>query len=91
MEKEKYTYRQSFMYPDHQRYKWVNHPNNNDAMETGDIPIIVVPMDVDPPVFTRINRAYTETDKNRFKQEEAIFFRSAEHMARNCPVKKQQF
>jgi hypothetical protein len=92
MEKEKYTYRQSFMYPDHQRYKWVSpqqqrrngnrrHPNDE-----------VVPMDVDPPVFTRINRAYTEADKNRFKQEGRCFFCDQQgHMARNCPVKKQQF
>ena len=52
----------------------------------------VVPMDVDPPVFTRINRAYTEAQKNHFKDEGRCFFCDQQgHMAQNCPVKKQQF
>ena len=49
------------------------------------------PMNVDLPVFTRVNRAYTEQDKNCFKQEGRCFFCDKQgHMARDCPQKKYQ-
>jgi hypothetical protein len=49
------------------------------------------PMNVDLPVFTRVNRAYTEQDKNRFKKEGRCFYCDKQgHMARECPQKKYQ-
>jgi hypothetical protein len=51
-------------------------------------------MDIDPPTFTRINRAYcayTEEDKNRYKKEGRCFYCDRQgHMARECPQKKTQ-
>ena len=34
----------------------------------------VVPMDVDPPVFTQVNRAYTEDDKKQHRTYGKCFF-----------------
>ena len=48
-------------------------------------------MDVDPPVFTQISRAYSEEDKAHHKQEGRCFRCSKRgHMARDCPEKKEQ-
>ena len=48
-------------------------------------------MDVDTPVFTQVNRAYTKEDKNRHKQEGQCFRCSKrDHMARDCPDRKEQ-
>ena len=45
-----------------------------------------VPMDVDPPVFTRVSRAYTDDDKQRY-MEQGLCFRCGKegHQARQCP------
>ena len=89
-EQRKYYNRQAYTHPDHIRYEWTTqshrrnghrrHPNNE-----------TVPMDVDPPVFTQVRRAYTEEDKARFKLEGRCFNCDKQgHMARKCPSKKKQ-
>src|SRR5260370_40908569 len=48
-------------------------------------------MDVDPPVFTQIYKAYTEEDKRRHRDQGRCFNCSRRgHMARECPFKKTQ-
>jgi len=48
-------------------------------------------MDIDPPVFTQINKAYTEDDKKRHHSEGRCFNCSRiGHMANQCPLKKKQ-
>ena len=48
-------------------------------------------MDMDPLVFTKVRRAYTEEDKNRFRKEGRCFNCDQRgHMAHECPKKKQQ-
>ena len=49
------------------------------------------PMNVDLPVFTKVNCAYTEQDKNHFKKEGRCFYCDKQgHMACECPNKKYQ-
>jgi hypothetical protein len=50
-------------------------------------------MDIDPPVFTQVNKAYTEEDKKQHHISSRCFSCSRQgHMAKNCPFKqKQQF
>ena len=51
-----------------------------------------VPMDVDPPVHTFVQRVYTEQDKRRYMQEGRCFNCGKQsHKARDCPDKKKQF
>ena len=48
-------------------------------------------MDVDEDHYTRINKAYTEADKRKFRQEGRCFeCHKQGHMARECPNKKRQ-
>ena len=48
-------------------------------------------MDVDPPVFTRVNRAYTDEDKHCYMEQELCFkCGKKEHQARQCPDRKEQ-
>ena len=56
------------------------HPNNE-----------TVPMDVDPPVFTRVSRAYSDDDKQRY-MEQGLCFRCGKkgHQAHQCPNRKEQ-
>ena len=97
-EKRKKARMQAMINPQKQRYRWVapqvrnrsyhNGSHRNDRRHPNDIP---VPMDVDTPVFTQVNRAYTEEDKNRHKQEGRCFRCSKRgHMARDCPDRKEQ-
>lgn len=91
-EKRKYEYRQALMNPQKHKYKWVSpqpyKPRNGQQRHRNDE---TVPMDVDPPTFTRVYRAYTEDDKSRFKKEGRCFFCDKQgHMARECPEKKRQ-
>jgi hypothetical protein len=60
-EQQKYAYKQAILHPQKKWYQWQAlqcngkprcHPNNE-----------TVSMDVNPPVFTYINKAYTEADK----------------------------
>ena len=48
-------------------------------------------MDVDPPVFTRVNRAYTDEDKHRY-MEQGLCFKCGKkgHQACQCPDQKEQ-
>ena len=48
-------------------------------------------MDVDPPVYTYVRRAYTEEDKRRLQTQGRCFNCEKQgHMARDCPEKKHQ-
>ena len=52
-----------------------HHPNDK-----------TVPMDVDPPVFTRVSRTYSDDDKQRY-MEQGLCFRCGKkgHQAHQCP------
>ena len=57
-----------------------HHPNDE-----------TVPMDVDPPVFTRVFRAYTEEDKQHYMKQGLCFKCGKKgHQARQCPDQKEQ-
>ena len=46
-------------------------------------------MDVDVPVFTQVNKAYTETDKQQHRIAGRCFQCSRQgHMAKDCPMRK---
>ena len=48
-------------------------------------------MDIEPPVYTWVRKAYTEEDKNQFKKEGQCFnYDKQGHMACKCPDKKHQ-
>jgi hypothetical protein len=50
-----------------------------------------VPMDVDQDYHTRINKAFTEADKRKYREEGRCFECNRQgHMARECPNKKRQ-
>jgi hypothetical protein len=100
-EKEKYTLKQAMLHPTSQKYRWIaqqqhgrsqqqhhgSHRNGH-RRHPNDMP---VPMDVDPPVFAQVNRAYTEEQKNQFRKEGRCFECNQQgHMARFCPNKKAQ-
>src|SRR5437588_4146868 len=91
--------RETILQPDKHHYKWQysdngrhqsrRHPNDQ-----------TVPMDVDPPVFTQVNRAYikankayTDDDKKTHRTYGKCFNCSRQgHMVKDCPLKrKQQF
>ena len=50
-----------------------------------------VPMDVNPPVFTRVSHAYSDDDKQHYI-EQGLCFRCGKkgHQARQCPNRKEQ-
>ena len=48
-------------------------------------------MDVDPPVFTQVSKAYTENDKRKHRSEGRCFNCSRiGHLAKECPMHKMQ-
>ena len=50
-----------------------------------------VPMDVDPPVFTRVNHAYTDEDIHCYIEQSLCFkCGKKEHQAHQCPDQKKQ-
>src|ERR1700677_2602091 len=89
-EQRKFVQRQAMKNPHAMRFAWTQpqsrrnghgrHPNDQ-----------TVPMDVDPPVFTQVRRAYTEAQKDQYKKEGRCFECDKQgHMARECPNKKTQ-
>jgi len=88
-EQRKYARKQAMLHPGKKWFQWQTpqqngrprrHPNDQTA-----------PMDVDPPVFTQIYKAYTEEDKRRHRDQGRCFNCSRRgHMARECPFKKTQ-
>ena len=89
-EQQKYYNRQAYTHPNHIKFDWTtqSHRCNGHRRHPNDE---TVPMDVDPPVFTQVRRAYTEEDKIRFKQEGRCFNCDKQgHMACECPSKKKQ-
>ena len=82
--------------PDRRKYAWVsphamqqrnrhsNTPKHHPNDET-------VPMDVNPPVFTRVSRAYSNKDKQCY-MEQGLCFKCGKkgHQARQCPNQKEQ-
>ena len=92
-EMQKFARRKAFEDKNYAQYAWAIPKRGNGHCEErrhpNDIP---VPMDVDLPIYTRVRRAYTEDDKNRFKKEGRCFYCDQQgHMARECPKKKHQF
>ena len=81
---------------DKRKYGWVlprtmqrrnghsNTPRHHPNDET-------VPMDVNPPVFTRVSHAYSDDDKQRY-MEQGLCFRCGKkgHQACQCPNRKEQ-
>ena len=94
-EKRKEARMNAMIHPQKQRYQWIaprTHRNGSHQHQPRCHPNdMTVPMDVDTPVFTQVNRAYTEEDKIRHKQEGRCFRCSKRgHMARDCPDRKEQ-
>ena len=83
---------QSMKNPTWMRYQWTNPKSNGykPAHDADNRPYM--PMDVDPPVFTRIRRVSNEQEKKHHQKEGRCFFCHEQgHMARDCPKKKRQF
>jgi hypothetical protein len=87
-EQQKFMRRQAFTHPNFAKYQWTQPQRHVDHRHPNDRP---TPMDVDPPVFTQVRRAYTEADKDRFKKEGRCFFCDNQgHISKYCPKKKTQ-
>jgi hypothetical protein len=90
-EQQKFTRRQAMRNPNFMRYQWTQPmtKRNGHRRHANDE---TVPMDVDPPTYTWVQRARTEADKDRFKLKGQWFYCERQgHMARDCPQKKKQF
>src|SRR5947208_7313760 len=88
------AFRETMLRPDKHHYKWQFQQQNNGQgrqqhrRRPNDQ---TVPMDVDPPVFTQVNKAYTEEDKKQHRTSGRCFTCSRQgHMAKNCPFKQKQ-
>src|SRR6266566_6341983 len=91
-EMQKFAKRQAFEDKNFIKYQWATPKHTNGCQERCHPNDIPTPMDMDPLVFTKVRRAYTEEDKNRFRKEGRCFNCDQQgHMARECPKKKQQF
>jgi hypothetical protein len=93
-EMQKFAHRQAFINPRFMKYQWVQpaadnnkrlthrrcHPNDE-----------VVPMDINPPAYTNLQRACTEADKDRLRIKGQCFYCEQQgHMSCDCPLKKKQ-
>jgi len=72
-EMKKHAYRQTMLNPGRTQFKWQftksngNRNHRNKYVHPNDR---TVPMDIDPPVFTQVNKAYTEHDKKSTAQKD---------------------
>ncbi len=89
---QKFARRQAFERKDYMKYQWTTPKYTNGCQNKHHPNDVLTPMDVDPSVFTRVWRTYTEEEKIRFKKEGRCFNCNQQgHMAHECPKKKQQF
>ena len=94
---KKQAFRETMLPSNKPRYKWQFERNYTNPFRPRRHPNDeTVPMDVDPPVFTQINRAhtkvnkaYTDEDKRKHRAEGRCFNCSRiGHMAKECPMRK---
>jgi hypothetical protein len=92
--------RETILQPDKHHYKWQYSDNNGRHKSRCHPNDQTVPIDVDLPVFTQVNRAYikankayTDNDKKTHCTYGKCFNCSRQgHMVKDCPLKrKQQF
>jgi len=93
-EMKKHAYRQTMLNPGPAQFKWQftrsngNGHHRNKYVHPNDR---TVPMDIDPPVFTQVNKAYTEHDKRKHRSEGCCFNCSRiGYMSKECPMRKSQ-
>jgi len=93
-EMKKHAYRQTMLNPGQAHFKWQftqsngNGHHRNKYVHPNDR---TVPMDVDPPVFTQVNKAYTDDNKRKHRSEGCCFNCSRTgHMSKECPMHKLQ-
>jgi hypothetical protein len=92
--------RETMLQPSRHHYKWQYNDNNGRHQSRCHPNDQSVPMDIDPPVFTQVNRAYIKANKaytNDDKKTHHTYGRCFNcskqgHMVKDCPLKrKQQF
>jgi hypothetical protein len=90
-EMKKSAFKDAILRPQMHHYQWKTPRHNGNGKYRRHPNDESVPMDVDPPVFTQVNRAYTEEDKRKHRAEGRCFRCSRiGHMARECPDRKTQ-